>query len=51
MRMLLDKAGVQGYLTTDDLIEVFPDTSGDMERLSVLLTALRRRGIDIVRFR
>ena len=48
MRMLMDKAGVQGYLTTDDLIEVFPDTSGDMERLSVLLTALRRSGIDIV---
>ena len=48
MHMLLEKAGVQGYLTTDDLIEVFPDTSGDMERLSVLLTALRRRGVDIV---
>jgi RNA polymerase primary sigma factor len=42
MRMLIDKAGVQGYLTTDDLIEFFP------EKLSVLLTALRRRGIDII---
>ncbi len=48
MRMLMDKAGVQGYLTTDDLIEVFPDTSGDIERLSILLTMLRRRGVDIV---
>ncbi len=48
MRMLMDKAGVQGYLTTDYLIEVFPDTSQDTERLSVMLTALRRRGIDIV---
>ena len=48
MRMLIDKAGVQGYLTIDDLIEVFPDTSGDIERLSVLLTALQQRGIDIV---
>ncbi len=48
MRMLIDKAGMQGYLTADDLIEVFPDASQDMERLSVLLTALRRRGIDIV---
>ena len=48
LRMLIDKASVQGYLTTDDLIEVFPDTSQDMEKLSVLLTALRRRGIDIV---
>jgi RNA polymerase primary sigma factor len=48
LRMLIDKAGVQGYLTTDDLIEFFPETSQDTEKLSVLLTALRRRGIDIV---
>jgi len=48
LRILLDKAGIQGYLTTDDLIEAFPDTSQDTERLSVLLTSLRRRGIDIV---
>ena len=48
IHMLLEKAGIQGYLTTDDLIEVFPDTSGDMERLSVLLVTLRRRGVDIV---
>jgi RNA polymerase primary sigma factor len=48
LRMLMDKANIQGYLTTDDLIDAFPDTSGDMERLSVLLTALRRRGVDIV---
>jgi len=48
MRMLIEKAGVQGYLTTDDLIEFFPDTSRDIERLSILLTALRRRGIEII---
>ncbi len=48
LRTLMEKAGVQGYLTTDDLIEVFPDASQDVERLSVLLTALRRRGIDIL---
>ena len=48
LRMLMDKASVQGYLTTNDLMEAFPDTSGEMERLSVLLTALRRRGVDIV---
>jgi RNA polymerase primary sigma factor len=44
----MDKAGVQGYLTTDDLIEAFPETSQNLERLSVLLTTLRRRGIDIL---
>jgi len=48
LRMLIEKAGVQGYLTTDDLIEVFPDTSGDIERLSILLTALRRSGVDVI---
>jgi len=48
LRMLMDKASVQGYLTTDDLMDAFPDTSGDMERLSILLTSLRRRGVDIV---
>ena len=48
LHTLMDKASVQGYLTTDDLMDAFPDTSGDIERLSVLLTALRRRGVDIV---
>jgi RNA polymerase primary sigma factor len=48
LRTLMDKAGVQGYLTTDDLIEAFPDTSHDMERMSVLLTSLRLRGVDIL---
>jgi len=48
LRTLMDKAGMQGYLTTDDLIEAFPDTSHDMERMSVLLTALRLRGVDIL---
>jgi RNA polymerase primary sigma factor len=48
LRMLIDKAGIQGYLTTDDLIEFFPETSQDTEKLSLLLTALRRRGIEVV---
>jgi RNA polymerase primary sigma factor len=45
---LLEKAGVQGYLTTDDLIEVYPEVNKDAERLSVILMALRRRGVDIL---
>jgi RNA polymerase primary sigma factor len=48
LRALLNKAGVQGYLTSDDLMEVFPNASPDTERLSTLLTFLRRRGIDII---
>ena len=45
---LLEKAGIQGYLTTDDLVEVFPDASQDAERLNFLMTALRHRGVDVL---
>jgi len=46
--MLLEKAGIQGHLTTDDLMEAFPDANKDQERLTFLLGALRRRGVEIV---
>lgn len=46
--MLLEKADVQGYLTTDDLIEVYPDISRDVERLEAIVLALRRQGIEFV---
>jgi RNA polymerase primary sigma factor len=46
LNILLEKAGVQGYLTTDDLMEAVPDV--DSERLSVILTVLRRRGVDVL---
>jgi RNA polymerase primary sigma factor len=48
MRLLLAKAGVQGYLTSDDLVEVWPEVSQDPKRLSALYAALRHHGIDIV---
>jgi len=48
LSMLLEKADVQGYLTTDDLIEVYPDVSRDSERLQAVMVALRRRGVDIL---
>jgi len=44
----LRKQTWQGYLTTDDLIEVYPEVSRDAERLEAILTALRRRGVDVV---
>ena len=47
LNMLMEKAGIQGYLTTDDLIEVIPESDQDTERMSVLLYALRQRGVDI----
>lgn len=46
LESLLEKAGVQGYLTTDDLMEAVPDV--DSERLRVILTVLRRRGVDVL---
>ncbi len=46
LNSLLEKAGVQGYLTTDDLMEAVPEV--DSERLKVILTVLRRRGVDVL---
>ena len=46
LSLLIEKAGIQGYLTTDDLMEVAPDA--DAEHMRVLLTALRHRGVDVV---
>lgn len=48
LNMLLEKADVQGYLTTDDLVEVYPDVSRDAERREAILTALRRHGVEIM---
>jgi RNA polymerase primary sigma factor len=48
LNMLLEKATVQGYLTTDDLLEVYPDVGEDTERMSVLMLALRHRGVEVV---
>jgi RNA polymerase primary sigma factor len=47
LSMLLEKADVQGYLTTDDLVEVYPDVSQDAVHLENILVALRRRGVEL----
>jgi RNA polymerase primary sigma factor len=46
--MLLEKADVQGYLTTEDLMEFCPQVSEDADRLEAIVLALRRRGVDIL---
>jgi RNA polymerase primary sigma factor len=46
--MLLEKADIQGYLTTDDLMEFYPDVSQDAEHLEGIVIALRRRGIEFL---
>ena len=48
LNSLLEKADVQGYITTEDLMEVYPDVSTDAEHLEAILTALRRRGVDVL---
>lgn len=46
IRMLLEKADLQGYLTTEDLIEVYPDVGQDVERYYTIVSVLRRRGVE-----
>ncbi len=48
LSMLLEKADIQGYLTTEDLMEIYPNVTDDRERLEAILVALRRRGVDIL---
>ncbi len=48
LSMLLEKADVQGYLTTEDLMEFYPNGDEDAEHLSAIVIALRRRGVDIL---
>jgi RNA polymerase primary sigma factor len=48
LNLLLEKASVQGYLTTDDLLDLSPEVGEDSERLSVIMHALRHRGVDVV---
>ncbi len=48
LSMLLEKADVQGYLTTEDLIEVYPDVGQDVDRFHTIVSALRRRGVEFL---
>ncbi len=48
LSMLLEKADVQGFLTTEDLMEFYPNGDEDAEHLSAIVLALRRRGVDIL---
>ncbi len=46
--MLLEKADIRGYLTTEDLMEAYPDVGQDTDHLEAILVALKRRGVDVV---
>jgi RNA polymerase primary sigma factor len=45
---LLEKADIQGYLTSGDIMEVFPSDGDDDERLLELFGILHRQGVEIV---
>jgi RNA polymerase primary sigma factor len=45
---LLEKADLQGYLTTGDIMEVFPWDGEDDERLLELFGFLHHQGVEIV---
>ena len=48
LELLMEKAGIQGYLTADDLMAAFPDSAQDKGKLCALRNVLRRRGIDVL---
>jgi RNA polymerase primary sigma factor len=48
LSMLLEKADIQGYITTEDLMEFYPNGDEDTEHLTAIVVALRRRGVDIL---
>src|SRR5450759_58687 len=48
LTILMERADVQGYLTTEDLMEIYPDLRGDVDYLDSIVMALRRRGVDIL---
>ncbi len=44
---LFERAEAQGYLTIEDLMEVFPEGDEDIEGLSAIMLQLRRQGVEI----
>ena len=44
---LLEKAEIQGYLTTEDISEIYPWGDADDERLNDVIAYFRRQGIEI----
>ncbi len=45
--LLIEKADIFGYVTTDDLIEYYPDIQDDSDHLEDVMMALRQQGVDI----
>jgi RNA polymerase primary sigma factor len=48
LSLLMEKASIQGYITSDNLLDISPQVGEDSERMSVLMLALRNRGVEVV---
>ena len=48
LSLLLDKAAVQGYLTLEDVAEASQIMPYETERMSVIMLALRQRGVEVI---
>jgi RNA polymerase primary sigma factor len=44
---LLEKAEIQGYLTTEDILEAFPEAEGAFDQLEELIALLQEAGVDV----
>ena len=44
---LLERAETQGYLSIEDLMEIFPEGDEDIESLSRIMLKLRKQGVEI----
>jgi RNA polymerase primary sigma factor len=47
-QQLMDRADEQGYLTVDDVLEVFPEAEKDFPRLEELMMYLYEQGVEII---
>jgi RNA polymerase primary sigma factor len=48
LERLLERADSQGFVTIEDLMELFPKGDEDVETLSAIMIALKNQGVDIM---
>lgn len=47
LHLLTERAAAQGWLTQDDILEIYPATAADPDRLSRLVAVLKQHGIEV----
>jgi RNA polymerase primary sigma factor len=47
-QQLMDRADEQGYLTVDDVLELFPEAERDLPQLEALMMYLYEQGVEII---